>query len=57
VKAYYDARAPEYDDWRTLDDGTQRRVYKRWLTPESLLGELGGGRTPRDGRFFVAVAS
>jgi ubiquinone/menaquinone biosynthesis C-methylase UbiE len=47
------------EEWqeRTLNDGTRWRVYKRWFTPESLLEELGGGRTLHDGRFFVAVAS
>ena len=47
------------EEWqeRTLNDGTRWRVYKRWFTPESLLEELGGGRSLHDGRFFVAVAS
>jgi ubiquinone/menaquinone biosynthesis C-methylase UbiE len=47
------------EEWqeRTLNDGTQWRVYKRWFTPEALLEELGGGRTLHDGRWFVAVAS
>jgi ubiquinone/menaquinone biosynthesis C-methylase UbiE len=47
------------EEWqeRTLNDGTQWRVYKRWFRPEALLEELGGGRTLHDGRWFVAVAS
>jgi ubiquinone/menaquinone biosynthesis C-methylase UbiE len=47
------------EEWqeRTLNDGTQWQVYKRWFAPEALLEELGGGRTLHDGRWFVAVAS
>jgi len=47
------------EEWqeRTLNDGTQWRVYKRWFTGEALLEELGGGRALHDGRWFVAVAS
>jgi ubiquinone/menaquinone biosynthesis C-methylase UbiE len=47
------------EEWqeRTLNDGTQWRVYKRWFTPEALLDELGGGRTLHDGCFLVAVVS
>jgi hypothetical protein len=47
------------EEWqeRTLNDGTQWRVYKRWFTADALLGELGGGRGLHDGRWFVAVAS
>lgn len=42
---------------RILDDGTRWEVYKRWFTPETLLPELGGGRTLHHGEYFVAVAS
>jgi demethylmenaquinone methyltransferase/2-methoxy-6-polyprenyl-1,4-benzoquinol methylase len=47
------------EEWqeRTLNDGTQWQVYKRWFTAEALLEELGGGRALHDGRWFVAVAS
>jgi len=47
------------EEWqeRTLNDGTQWQVYKRWFTPEALLEELGGGRALHDGRWFIAVAS
>ncbi|MEX2646866.1 MAG: class I SAM-dependent methyltransferase [Gaiellaceae bacterium] len=42
---------------RILSDGTRWEVYKRWLDPEQLLDELGGGRVLHSGRWFVAVAS
>lgn len=42
---------------RELADGTRWEVYKRWFTPETLLPELGGGRTLHHGTYFVAVAS
>ncbi|MBD0337763.1 MAG: methyltransferase domain-containing protein [Thermoleophilia bacterium] len=42
---------------RVLSDGTRWEVYKRWFTPETLLAELGGGRTLHHGTYFVAVAS
>jgi demethylmenaquinone methyltransferase/2-methoxy-6-polyprenyl-1,4-benzoquinol methylase len=47
------------EEWqeRTLNDGTQWRVYKRWFTADALLDELGGGRALHDGRYFVAVAA
>ena len=47
------------EEWqdRTLNDGTQWRVYKRWFTADALIDELGGGRALRDGRYFVAVAA
>jgi ubiquinone/menaquinone biosynthesis C-methylase UbiE len=47
------------EEWqdRTLNDGTQWRVYKRWFTSDALLEELGGGRALHDGRWFVAVAT
>jgi hypothetical protein len=82
VKAYYDRRAPEYDEWyeglgrfdglerprwdeevreleswqeRILNDCSRWQVFKRYFTPEGLLGELGGGRILYSGRWFVAV--
>ena len=42
---------------RVLNDGTRWEVYKRWFTPETLLPELGGGRTLHHGEYFVAVVS
>ena len=42
---------------RILSDGTRWEVYKRWFTPETLLPELGGGRTLHHGEYFVAVVS
>ncbi|HUP32719.1 MAG TPA: hypothetical protein VM184_06755, partial [Gaiellaceae bacterium] len=50
---------PEREEWqeRTLDDGSEWRVYKRFFTAEGLLAELGGGRTLHAGRWFVAVSS
>jgi ubiquinone/menaquinone biosynthesis C-methylase UbiE len=42
---------------RRLSDGTRWEVYKRWFTPETVLPELGGGRTLHHGTYFVAVAS
>ena len=49
----------EAEQWqeRKLNDGSRHRVYKRFFTPEGLLGELGGGRVLHAGRWFVAVAS
>ena len=47
------------EEWqeRTLNDGTQWHVYKRWFTADALLDELGSGRALHDGRYFVAVAA
>lgn len=42
---------------RELRDGSRWTVYKRWFTPETLLPELGGGRSLHHGTYFVAVAS
>jgi SAM-dependent methyltransferase len=42
-------------DPRTLSDGSRHAVFKRWLTPEQLLDELGGGWVVHAGRWFVAV--
>jgi SAM-dependent methyltransferase len=51
------AAAEPRSEWqeRRLNDGTSHRVFKRWFTPSSLLGELGGGEVLFDGRWFVAV--
>ena len=40
-----------------LEDGTRWEVYKRWLTPDSLLAELGGGDVLHAGHWFVVVRS
>jgi demethylmenaquinone methyltransferase/2-methoxy-6-polyprenyl-1,4-benzoquinol methylase len=42
---------------RVLEDGSAWDVYKRWFTPETLLGELGGGDVLLDGEWFLAVRS
>ncbi len=49
----------EAEEWqeRKLNDGSRHGVYKRFFTPEGLLGEVGGGRVLHAGRWFVAVAS
>ena len=49
-----DVPAEEYQE-RVLNDGSRHVVYKRYFTPESLLAELGTGRTLHAGRWFVAV--
>jgi ubiquinone/menaquinone biosynthesis C-methylase UbiE len=46
---------PEEEQERVLDDGTRHRVYKRFFTPDALVGELGGGAPIFAGRYFVAV--
>jgi ubiquinone/menaquinone biosynthesis C-methylase UbiE len=51
-----DTPAEEWQE-RKLNDGSRHRVYKRFLTPDGLLGELGGGRVLHAGRWFVLVAS
>ena len=49
----------EPEEWqeRKLDDGSRHRVYKRFFTPDALLGELGGGRVLHAGCWFVMVAA
>lgn len=49
----------ERSEWqdRVLKDGSQWRVYKRFLSTSTLLSELGGGETIHSGRWFVAVRS
>jgi demethylmenaquinone methyltransferase/2-methoxy-6-polyprenyl-1,4-benzoquinol methylase len=42
---------------RELRDGSRWEVYKRYLTPEALLDELGGGVVLHAGTWFVAVRS
>jgi SAM-dependent methyltransferase len=44
-------------DPRTLSDGSEHSVFKRWLTPGQLREELGGGRVVHAGRWFVGVVS
>jgi ubiquinone/menaquinone biosynthesis C-methylase UbiE len=48
---------PEQWQLRTLEDGSQHRVYKRYFRPDQLASELGGGRALLDGHWFVAVES
>jgi ubiquinone/menaquinone biosynthesis C-methylase UbiE len=50
-------RAAEERQERILDDGSRWEVFKRYFTPEGLLGELGGGRVLWEGRWFVVVWS
>ena len=40
---------------RTLEDGSEWTVFKRWFTPEGLLGELGGGEILMAGEWFLVV--
>ena len=42
---------------RELRDGSRWQVYKRFLRPDELRFELGGGEPIFDGRWFVAVRS
>ena len=48
---------PEEWQERILNDGSRWTVYKRYFTPEQLLGELGGGEVLFAGGWFVAVRS
>jgi ubiquinone/menaquinone biosynthesis C-methylase UbiE len=47
------------EEWqeRTLNDGSRWQVFKRYVEPEALAAELGGGDTVFAGRWFVAVRS
>lgn len=47
------------DEWsrRVLGDGSAWEVYKRYFTPEGLLGELSGGDVLLAGEWFVVVRS
>jgi len=49
----------ERSEWqdRVLKDGSEWRVYKRYLSTGTLLSELGGGGTLHSGRWFIAVRS
>jgi len=49
----------ERAEWqeRVLKDGSKWKVYKRFLSTRTLLGELGGGTSLHSGRWFVAVRS
>jgi demethylmenaquinone methyltransferase/2-methoxy-6-polyprenyl-1,4-benzoquinol methylase len=49
-----DVPAEEHSE-RLLNDGSRHVVYKRYFTPEQLMGEVGAGRTLQAGRWFVAV--
>jgi ubiquinone/menaquinone biosynthesis C-methylase UbiE len=49
--------SPEEHQQRVLNDGSRHTVYKRFLAPEELAAELGGGRVLHTGRWFVAVAA
>jgi len=49
-----DVPAEEYQE-RVLNDGSRHVVYKRYFTPERLIGEIGAGRALHAGRWFVAV--
>jgi ubiquinone/menaquinone biosynthesis C-methylase UbiE len=42
---------------RTLNDGSQHRVYKRWFSGAGLTDELGGGEVLFDGRWLVAIGA
>lgn len=55
--ALRDGVQPQEWQLRTLEDGSQHRVYKRYLRAAQLAQELGGGAVLMDGRWFVAVES
>jgi demethylmenaquinone methyltransferase/2-methoxy-6-polyprenyl-1,4-benzoquinol methylase len=46
---------PEQWQERQLDDGSRHTVYKRYLTPDALTDELGGGEVLFAGTWFTAV--
>jgi ubiquinone/menaquinone biosynthesis C-methylase UbiE len=48
---------PEEWQERILNDGSRWDVLKRYFTAEGLAGELGGGETLHEGRWFVVVRS
>jgi demethylmenaquinone methyltransferase/2-methoxy-6-polyprenyl-1,4-benzoquinol methylase len=52
-------RSHTAEEWseRVLRDGSNWQVYKRWFTPDGLLGELGGGEVLHAGPWFVVVRS
>jgi demethylmenaquinone methyltransferase/2-methoxy-6-polyprenyl-1,4-benzoquinol methylase len=47
------------EEWsrRVLRDGSEWEVYKRYFTPDGLLGELGRGEVLHAGTWFVVVRS
>jgi ubiquinone/menaquinone biosynthesis C-methylase UbiE len=47
--------APELWQERTLSDGSRHRVFKRYLHPDGLAAELGGGEVLQAGRWFVVA--
>jgi hypothetical protein len=51
-----DGVEPERWEERTLGDGSHHRVFKRYLDPRGLAGEIGGD-VLFAGRWFVAAAS
>ena len=53
--AHSDDVPPEEYQERVLNDGSRHVVYKRYFTPQGLIGETGAGRTLHAGRWFVAV--
>ncbi len=58
VDAAWRAEVPaESMQERVLNDGSHHTVYKRYFTPERMLGELGGGTVLHAGRWFVAIAA
>ncbi len=38
-------------------DGSRHRIYKRYFTADGLVPELGGGRVPFAGEWFIMVAA
>jgi ubiquinone/menaquinone biosynthesis C-methylase UbiE len=48
---------PEEHQERVLNDGSRHTIYKRFLEPEELAGELGRGEVLHSGRWFVVVAA
>jgi demethylmenaquinone methyltransferase/2-methoxy-6-polyprenyl-1,4-benzoquinol methylase len=53
--ALHDGVEPVEWQERILNDGSRWQVYKRYFEPDSLVEELGGGRTLFAGRWFVAA--
>lgn len=50
-------RQAEEMQLRTLNDGSEFEVFKRYFTGEGLAEELGGGLVLHEGRWFVVVES
>ncbi len=55
--ALRDGVEPEETQVRVLSDGSRHEVHKRYLDPEALAEELGGGRTLFSGTWFVVVGA